>query len=67
MTRKHRALDAYLAGHSSREAARIAGVSSSYVRELIHMAGISRPVGRPRADWRHKLNKGPGGPNKAAG
>jgi hypothetical protein len=46
---KHIALDAYEAGHSSREAARIAGLSSGYVRDLIRFAGISRPVGRPKA------------------
>jgi transposase len=50
MTRKALAIEAYLAGHSSRAAARIAGLSErgSYVRRLIQEAGISRPVGRPR-------------------
>lgn len=48
MTRKGLALEAYEAGHSAREAARIAGLSGSYVRVLIGLAGISRPVGRPR-------------------
>ena len=48
MTRKAFALDAYLAGLTAVEAARVAGLSSNYVRTLIGMAGISRPVGRPR-------------------
>ncbi len=48
MTRKAIALDAYLAGHHSRDAAKIAGLSHGYVRELAAWAGISRPVGRPR-------------------
>jgi hypothetical protein len=50
MTRKAIALDAYLSGHSSREAARLAGLAAdgSYVRELARLAGLSRPVGRPR-------------------
>lgn len=47
VTRKGAAIDAYLTGHSSREAARLCGLSSSYVRSLIREAGISRPVGRP--------------------
>lgn len=47
MTRKAVALEAYQAGHCSREAARIAGLSSGYVRDLIRWAGVSRPVGRP--------------------
>jgi hypothetical protein len=50
MTRKAIALNAYLAGHSSRAAARIAGLSPSYVKALASMAGISRPVGRPRSN-----------------
>jgi hypothetical protein len=48
MTRKAILLEAYEAGHSSREAARIAGLCSGYARDLIKLAGISRPVGRPR-------------------
>ena len=48
MTRKALALDAYRAGLTAVEAARVAGLSSNYVRTLIGMAGISRPVGRPR-------------------
>lgn len=49
MTRKAIFFDAYLAGHSSRAAARIAGLRpGGYVRKLIQDAGISRPVGRPR-------------------
>lgn len=48
MTRKTILLDAYLAGYSSREAARIAGLRGGYVRRLIQDAGIARPVGRPR-------------------
>lgn len=48
MNRKAIALEAYQAGHSSREAARMAGMSSSYVREMAQALGISRPVGRPR-------------------
>lgn len=47
-SRKEIAFQAYLAGKSSRAAAKAAGLSSSYMRELIAMAGISRPVGRPR-------------------
>lgn len=48
MTKKSLALEAYLAGHTSREVARMIGTSSGYVREVASMAGISRPVGRPR-------------------
>ena len=50
MTRKATFLNAYLAGHSSREAARIAGYNPAggYVRDVIRWAGVSRPVGRPR-------------------
>jgi transposase len=48
MNRKAIAIEAYLAGYSSREAARIAGMSSSYVREMAQALGVSRPVGRPR-------------------
>lgn len=50
MPRKAIALEAYEAGYSSREAARIARLSSGYVRDLIRFAGVSRPVGRPRGD-----------------
>lgn len=50
MTRKAVAIEAYLAGHSCRSAATVAGLSGSYVRTLIGMAGISRPVGRPRKE-----------------
>jgi len=46
--RKAIAIDAYLAGHTATEAARIAGLSSSRVRSYICEVGISRPVGRPR-------------------
>lgn len=63
MIRKQIALEAYQAGHTSREAAHIAGLSPNYVRALIGMAGISRPVGRPR-----KQTQGTGGcPTSAAG
>lgn len=48
MPRKAIAIDAYLAGLSARAAARVAGLSHSYVRTIIGEAGISRPVGRPR-------------------
>ena len=48
MTRKAIAIDAYLAGHTCVSAAREAGLSPSRVRTLIGMAGIARPVGRPR-------------------
>jgi len=44
MTRKAIALEAYLSGYSSREAARIAGVGGGYVRDLIRWAGISRAL-----------------------
>ena len=47
ITRKAAALDFYEQGMSSREAAKRAGLSSTYVRSLIRDAGISRPVGRP--------------------
>jgi hypothetical protein len=48
MTRKAIALDAYQRGHTARSAARVAGLSGSYVRQLISWAGVSRSVGRPR-------------------
>lgn len=48
MPRKAIALNAYLAGHTCRTAAREAGLSVSYVRTLVGLAGVSRPVGRPR-------------------
>lgn len=48
MTRKAIALEAYMAGKSSREAASLAGMSPGYVRVLTKALGISHPVGRPR-------------------
>ena len=48
MPPKALAIDAYLAGHTAVEAARIAGLSASRVRSYICELGISRPVGRPR-------------------
>jgi hypothetical protein len=49
MSRKALAIEAYLAGHSARSAALVAGLRpGGYVRQLIKDAGISRPVGRPR-------------------
>jgi DNA-binding CsgD family transcriptional regulator len=47
MTRKSYALALYEQGFSSRETARLAGLSSSYVRSLVRDAGIARAPGRP--------------------
>jgi len=62
MTRKAIALDAYLAGHSSRSAARLSGLSRSYILRLARELGISRPVGRPS-----KFNRGAGRANNPPG
>jgi DNA-directed RNA polymerase specialized sigma24 family protein len=48
MAPKALAIEAYLAGHTAVEAARIAGLMPSTVRTYICRCGISRPVGRPR-------------------
>ena len=45
--RKEVALDLYEQGFSSREAARLSGLSSSYVRSLARDSGIARRPGRP--------------------
>lgn len=47
ITRKAAAIDLYEQGHSSRAVAKIVGLSSTYVRELMRDAGIARPPGRP--------------------
>lgn len=47
MTRKAYALALYEQGFSSRETARIAGLSDSYVRSLMRDAGVARAPGRP--------------------
>lgn len=54
MTRKAVALQAYQAGYSSRAAARLSGLSRSYLLRLASDLGITRPVGRPRSDARHR-------------
>lgn len=47
ITRKAAAIDFYEQGYSSREVAKIVGLSDTYVRDLMRDAGIARPVGRP--------------------
>jgi transposase len=46
--RQRDVISAYMAGETSRQVAERFGISSSYVRTLIGLWGVSRPVGRPR-------------------
>lgn len=47
--RQERMIEAYRDGLSSRQVARMFGMSDSYVRDLARQAGIARPVGAPKS------------------